>query len=352
MSARRPNHALAMGALGYLLIVYEYNWSKGIQLLEAAVDLAPDNALVIAGYGLVLLITGHESATVTERGHRLDPLQPTNILFRAIQLAMDGQQVQALSLMDTALIAHSKGYTANYQVARFNAQAGRLSKAEKHLALAKMIVGPEYPALKVVEYMIARRRGDEQTAEQLKSEIYSLMRSERVPFLLEVDWNREELAVVLETALQQKSGELLGIFLQGRHPLTSEAQWKEYQSRINFSEADIGTLRPPFHRNQEEVARLLTEASHLSDEQLSQYVGSYKRENDGFIITIVLENGRLQYTWPRGVLYLVPAGEHEFKILSRRFTINFGVSNQNVNTMNLFLELEERTIVAVKVDQE
>jgi hypothetical protein len=77
----------------------------------------------------------------------------------------------------------------------------------------------------------------------------------------------------------------------------------------------------------------------------------------------VLENGRLQYTsravagdvggFPNGAFYyLIPAGEHEFKVLSRRFTINFGVSNQTVNTMNLFLELEERTIVAVKVDQE
>ena len=179
-----PGHARAMGYLGSLLISHAYEWNEGLRLLARSVEINPQDAEVLALYGLWLDHTDHpDASSVLERAYLLNPFDMTVVLFRAIQFVFDGRLLDGAALMEMALIQNRERYDANLLAALFNAVTFKTDIAAGYLSKAKDVVGDDYPAVKIVELLIAQNSGNEMLATALKTELLALAEHTRVGLL-------------------------------------------------------------------------------------------------------------------------------------------------------------------------
>ena len=235
-----PRHADAMGSLGGLLITHEYEWNRGLSLIAKAVGKSPQDAALQARYGFFLFTINHPDADdVMSKAYLLNPFDTYVILVRAAQFAYAGRLVDAVTLMDTALIQNRDRFETNILSALFNSDAGRFDRAERHLARARKVVGSEYPFIKIIEYRIAAGTGDESRSRALRTQLYEIAKTTRVGHFLDVFQNEKEIVEIYDLALTQRHAEILPLLFKAKPDRMPESEWPRVQKLTRIAEVDL-----------------------------------------------------------------------------------------------------------------
>ena len=174
-----PDNAKALASLATVSAYYEFEWSDAIRLLERAVIISPLDADVLATYGGLLSVTGMQTATeVLERAYQLDPVSPNTVLNLADHFNSVGSQDEAMRLIEPLRFSEQDNYSVNMALMHFYVNADRLQLSETLLNRAKAMVPGNHLPIRAAELTIARMKGDDQTADIIKSEITRRITSE------------------------------------------------------------------------------------------------------------------------------------------------------------------------------
>ncbi len=314
-----PDNAIAMGLLGHLLILQEYKWREGLQMMERSLELNPNSAVILSFYGGFLQNMRRENAPeFLERAYRLNPLDQGVILMRARSLAEQGRQLDAAALAETTLINNRGGYGANFFSAIYNNMLGRLDAAEASLRKAQQIVGADFPSMRMVESWIAWSRGDRELAWKLQEHVLNLAENHAVGLLAMWPWEKAEWAIrAWDIALQQRHPTVALSVFGPRPPLLPEANWRHIQEVTRTSEVRMGLATNLSARSTREQEQLLARAIQLSGAELDSLVGNYISEVGGLSIERI--GGKL-------VLYggaeIVPVAPKRFEMLVSKHEIH------------------------------
>jgi TolB-like protein/Tfp pilus assembly protein PilF len=130
----------AHDALGYVELIYRWDWQAAQQHLQRAVELNPSNALAQDHYAAYLSALGRhaEAFTTSERARALDPLslliQANNGVYFFLGRAYD----RAIDREHDALELDAKCYTCRTYLAIALAQSQRLPEALKEARLVRL----------------------------------------------------------------------------------------------------------------------------------------------------------------------------------------------------------------------
>ncbi len=224
-----PGHAFATGWLGVALILNDFKWAEGMQLLKQSLARNPNDAALLSVYGMSmenLRIEGSDE--VLERAFRLDPFGIVPIIIRAISLFRDGRLLDALAMAETSLIGDREGYAPNYYAAMFHLAVGRLDAAEEHLRKARMVAHPVSLDLDFSEKLIDYLRGEGLLP---WAELWERVQTERLSNLVYigsvVEWEDEKAMVAaFDIAIEQRHAEVIGILFGPKPPLIPAADWR------------------------------------------------------------------------------------------------------------------------------
>jgi adenylate cyclase len=327
-----PTHAHALGFLGMLLISHEYQWNEGLRLLEQAVTLNPNDAILHALYGNALTITKHEKAiSIIDKAYRLNPYDTFTILIRANQLMLSGRALDSVALIETSLIQDRERYDSNVLVALFNLGIGRINLAERYLARARKIVGAEYPFIRVMDYMIAFSNNNQDLADQIKNELFELTKTSRIGLVYLIRWNKDQFVEILDLAVAQRHSEFLQYLFMNKHPLIHESDWQRILKITRVSDANVGKAHFGNGRTDEERIRLKSAAKQLSENELGLYVGVFEYTEGEYLHRVEKDGNKLYLVFPVGDRYeLVPAGNNQFDVLEYNEVAKFIVENGEV----------------------
>jgi TolB-like protein/Tfp pilus assembly protein PilF len=236
-----PQHAFAMGWLGELLMLNDFNWAEGLQLMKQSLAINPSDAAILSRYGLYMEKMNLEgSEEILERAFHLDPFGVTPTLARANHLARAGRWLDAAAVTDTILVGNRDGYEPNSYAAMFNmavARLGiveeqirdaRLEAAEDHIRKARLVAHPVDFSLDYMEMSIDDIRNN---TPQPWEEILDRARTERLGrlliFALYYPWEDEKLMVAaFDLAIEQRDSDICGIFFGPKPPRLPDADWQ------------------------------------------------------------------------------------------------------------------------------
>jgi TolB-like protein/Flp pilus assembly protein TadD len=313
-----PNHAFSMGWLGYVLMVHEFRWLEGMQLMERSLELSPNDPGLLSVYGWYLLNMRQENAgNILDRAYRANPLDPLVLFIRLGKLAQEGRMLDALGLVDAGLINNREGYSANYLAAMFNMAVGRVDAAEKHLRVAQRMVGEDYPSLKLIESAISALRGQLNGNLEL-AELLALAETGQISFLLIAPWSPELLPRAWDIVLRQRHAQILMSIFGPKPYGLSEAKWAEIQTLTNTAEVTLGTATLLLRRSAAEREELLARAIELSPERLDLFAGIYDEGTGPHEITRF--DGHLRNEFGR---VLIAVGPSRFAALDQKAEIEF-----------------------------
>jgi tetratricopeptide (TPR) repeat protein len=221
-----PGHAFATGWLGVGLMLNDFKWAEGMQLLKESIALNPNDAALLAVYGFYTDIMQLEGAhEVLERAYRLDPFGFGPILDRAVHLQREGRLLDAAALIETGLIEDREGYAPNYFSAVFNLRLGRLDVAEERIRKARLVAKPVDLNLDALAWLIDSRRG---RGPLPLEEIWERMQKEKLSgVVLHDEWEDEEAIVaVFDLAIKQRHPALRSAVFGPKPPMMPEADWR------------------------------------------------------------------------------------------------------------------------------
>jgi TolB-like protein/DNA-binding winged helix-turn-helix (wHTH) protein/Tfp pilus assembly protein PilF len=225
-----PEHPMATGWLGVALIVSEFRWAEGMQMMEASLARNPNDAELLAVYGSHLGFMGMDGAEDTlYAAFRLDPNNLINIFMRIGVLVKRGQTLEALAMMEDILEHHPEGYFPNFQVAAMNLLLGRLTEAEVHIERAREFAHPKDLTLDSMQWIIDRRRGEYSEpaiATQLRRS-----KTERLSFFVDrgllAEWeDAETIVAAFNLAIEQRHPEVRRMMFQPKPSLMPEEEWR------------------------------------------------------------------------------------------------------------------------------
>jgi TolB-like protein/DNA-binding winged helix-turn-helix (wHTH) protein/Flp pilus assembly protein TadD len=130
----------AHDALGYVELIYRWDWQAAQQHLQRAIELNPNNALAQDHYASYLSALGRhaEAFTASERARELDPLslliQANNGVYFFLGRAYD----RAIEREHNALDLDTRCYTCRTYLAIALAQSQRLPEALKEARLVRL----------------------------------------------------------------------------------------------------------------------------------------------------------------------------------------------------------------------
>ncbi len=273
-----PNHAFSMGWLGYTMMMQDYQWHEGSQLMKRSLELAPNNASMLAIYGLYLLnIRSEDAKEIMDQAYRLNPLSPVVIITRATSLFAQGKGLDATALVNTGLLNAPLGYSANYWASIFNIFVGRVDEADMYLKRAEKVVGEDYPSLVWVRNIITIARGvDEQHRLRLEEKLLTLAETRSVPLLLAIGGQLEYSERVWRMAIDQRQHAVFDYVFKAKPARMSDVQWQRIQEITNAHEVTRGAATSQYERSQGEQDALLARAIELSPEELDSFAGFYE----------------------------------------------------------------------------
>jgi TolB-like protein len=237
-----PSHADAMGWLGWALMVQDYDWQKGRSLIEQSLALNPNIAHVQVMYGSFLFLThqpGGDAALA--KAYRLNPLDLHVIYPRAGLFIISGRQLDAATLMETALIQDRDSYTANMVAAHYNLLIGRVGVAEQNLARARAVVGADYPDIKIIDAEMAWYKRDYVLASALTAESLERARHSYIPHIGKLyrilGEDEVEEQVELINAMIHQRDYLAWLVIFGTKPVWApEADWQRWREIMRVDE--------------------------------------------------------------------------------------------------------------------
>ena len=160
--------------------------------------------------------------------------------IRANHLARAGRWLDASAVVETLLVGNRDGYTPNSYAAMFNLGAAlhnaadkqvreaRLDSAEQHIRKARQVAHPVDLSLDYMDMAVDAFRNN--TTLPWK-EILDRAQTERLDRLLVYalyhQWQDEQaMAEVFDLAIEQRDGEICGIFFGSKPPQLREADWQ------------------------------------------------------------------------------------------------------------------------------
>jgi hypothetical protein len=239
-----------MGWLGEVLLLNDFDWAEGIRLMAQSVALNPNDAAILARYGIFMEKMQLEgSGQVLERAFQLDPFGMVPTAVRVNHLARSGRWLDAATLAETQLIGDRNGYTPNNYAAFLNLAAAhmggdreamreaRLVAAEEQIRRARLVAHPTDVSLDDMEMMIAALRNDIEPAWR---ELLTRGRTGRVdhllPYSLHSPWGDIPLMVaLLELAIEQRDSGVCGVFFGAKPPQLPEAEWQRLKEKAGVA---------------------------------------------------------------------------------------------------------------------
>jgi tetratricopeptide (TPR) repeat protein len=239
-----------MAWLGLALIMNDFKWGEGLQLLKQAVDISPNNANLLARYGIWLKRLKQEgSEGLLQRAFRLDPFGWLPTLVRASQLSQEGRFLDAATVLETTLIGNRDGYAQNSAVALANLAAvglgtldaqtreAGLEAAEAQIHRARKRAHPDDLSLDVMEMFVAFLRDGTPVPWDA---ILERAKKERLDglflYAMVYPWEDENLMVeALELGVAQRHfgvHSLFGI----KPPMLPEAEWHRLREITGVAE--------------------------------------------------------------------------------------------------------------------
>jgi TolB-like protein/DNA-binding winged helix-turn-helix (wHTH) protein len=231
-----PGHAFATGWLGLALMVNDFKWAEGMQLMQQSLAMNPNDARLMAAYGFYLDTLQLEGADeVLERAYRLDPFNFEAIVNRAVRLGRQGRRLEAASLIETSLIKDPDGYGPNYYSAMYNIALGRLDLAEERIRRARLVAKATDLNLDALQWVVDSRRGKGTLPLQ---ELRERSRSEQLSgMVLWPGWRDEEIieeygietsyiVEAFELAIEQRHPALRSALFREEPPLIPEEEWQ------------------------------------------------------------------------------------------------------------------------------
>ena len=224
-----PGHASATGWLGVVLMINDFKWAQGLQMMEQALARNPNDAELLSAYGFYLDTMHLEGAgEVLERAYRLDPFSIESIVNLAVHLSRKGRLLEAAALVETSLIEGRDGYAANYFSAGFNLGIGRLDAAEEQVRRARRVAKPVDLNLDALQWLIDSRRGKGPLP---RAEIWERMQTEKLSGAVLFDeWEDEQSVVaVFDLAIKQRIPALRSALFGTKPPMMPEADWHRFR---------------------------------------------------------------------------------------------------------------------------
>lgn len=235
-----PGHALATGWLGVALIVNDYQWAEGLELMKKSLDLNPNDAELLAVYGMHLGMMNMEGAdAVLDRAFRLDPFGILPVSVRAGILVRKGQLLDAAALVETSLMKDRDGYAPNFHAALLNIVMGRLEAAAEQLLKARQVAHPDDLSIEALSWVIAYRhdgRPVPPVAETLKS-----MQTRRLSFFerrgMVLPWDdAATIVAAFDLGIEQRHPEMRAILFGEKPALMPEADWRRMQEATGVTQ--------------------------------------------------------------------------------------------------------------------
>jgi TolB-like protein/DNA-binding winged helix-turn-helix (wHTH) protein/Tfp pilus assembly protein PilF len=130
----------AHDALGYVELIYQWNWSAAQQHLQRAIELNPGNALAQDHYANYLSALGRhaEAFATSERARELDPLSLLIQANNGMYFFLGREYDRAIEVERKALELDAKCYTCRTYLAIALAQSRRLPEALKEARLVRL----------------------------------------------------------------------------------------------------------------------------------------------------------------------------------------------------------------------
>lgn len=225
-----PGHAFATGWLGFTLMVNDFNWTEGMQLMEQSLDLNPNDAELLSTYGFYLDTMRLEGAEeVLRRAYRLNPHSMDTIVNLALNWRRKGRLLEAAALVETRLEEDREGYAANLFAAWFNMGISRLDAAEEQFRRARAVANPVDLNLDAAQWMVDNRRGK---GPMPMNQIRERMQTEKLsPAVLYADELDEKTVVDLfDLAIKQRMPALRSaLFYRSKPARMPEADWRRFR---------------------------------------------------------------------------------------------------------------------------
>ena len=245
-----PSHEFAMAWLGLALIMNDFKWGEGLQLLKQAAEINPNNASLLARYGIWLKRLKREgSEGLLQRAFRLDPFGWLPTLIRSSQLQQEGRLLDAATVLETTLIGNRDGYAQNSATAFMNLGAAafgaqdaqtreaRLEAAEAQIYRARKRAHPVDLNLDVMEMFVAFLRDGTPVPWDA---ILERAKKERLDglflYALVYPWEDENLMVeALDLAVEQRLYGVNALF-GSKPPMLPEAEWRRLREITGVAE--------------------------------------------------------------------------------------------------------------------
>ena len=235
-----PGHVLAMGWLGVALIVNDYQWAEGMELMKQSLTLNPNDAELLAVYGMHLGMMNMEGTdAILERAFRLDPfgILPTSV--RAGILVRNGRLLDAAALVEISLMKDRDSYAPNFHAALLNIVLGRLDAAAEQLQKARQVAHPQDLSIEALARVIDYHRDGRPlppVADLLES-----MQTQRLSFFerrgMVVPWeDAATIVAAFDLGIEQRHPEMRAILFGAKPPLMPESDWHRMQESTGVTQ--------------------------------------------------------------------------------------------------------------------
>jgi TolB-like protein/Tfp pilus assembly protein PilF len=332
-----PRNSRAIGTLGILYVLHEYQWNKGIKLLEQSVAINKQDSRILGFYGLILTLIGHPDGTsFSDRAYLLDPFDVYTVVFRAVEMINEGQFVDATVLMETRLVSNREKYDANSLAAQFNINLQRFDKAEEYLSKAREVVGADYNNNKRLDYNLARGLGKKAIAEEIRADLLNSMKQSRVCRLWELAEAEEEdtkYYEIIDVSIKQRHPETLNYLLAEKPPRVTDSAWARIQKEIRVAEAKVQSIRNKWYRSKEEKTLLKSREISLSIHELDFFIGEYEDPVNLVQLLIQREGKQLYLTNVDGKTRLIPVETNQFHSLEVPISYDFIVEDNHITRL-------------------
>lgn len=230
----------AHDALGYVELIYRWDWRAAQRHLQRAIELNPGNALAQDHYANYLSALGRhaEAFATSARARELDPLSLLIQANNGMYFFLGREYSRAIEVEHKALELDAKCYTCRTYMAIALAQAGRLPEAVKEARLVRL---PEANPLDVTTAASAiAAAGQQAEAEALLGSLLQLRKQRWVcPYELGTTYlalgDREQALRELENAYQAHSICMTWAKDDPRlDPLRSEPRFQAILQRMSF----------------------------------------------------------------------------------------------------------------------
>ncbi|MEH6571208.1 MAG: winged helix-turn-helix domain-containing protein [Halioglobus sp.] len=236
-----PQHASALGWLGELLMLNDFKWAQGLQLMKQSLAINPNDAAILSKYGIYMEKMNLEgSQEILERAFHLDPFGVTPTLARANHLARAGRWQDAAVVAETVLVGNRDGYAPNSYAAMFNLGAALLNAADEHIRESRLDAAEEqvrkarlvgHPVDFSLDYMEMAIDGVRNNTRLPWAKILDRAQTEHLNrlliYALYEPWKDSKMMVAaFDLAIEQRDNDICGVFFGPKPPRLPDADWQ------------------------------------------------------------------------------------------------------------------------------